>query len=302
VRNNTHIFYIFSIFYTVSFGGQGVVQFNQGDALITGNGSHSYRYIQQQYKGSWEPAVSRKENYFIMKTRLFGNRHAFTLIELLIVVAIIAILAAIAVPNFMEAQTRAKVSRVKADMRSLTTGLEAYYVDANKYPPAAKRKDIPPVPTTGYPLSWRLVVLTTPVSYITTIPSDPFAGKLAGVLVDAPDYWDFSSVIYEDTGSDTGNEADSAWAYYSELGAQWRMISGGPDKKVDLLKGDIPITMSYGGKEYVNNIPGTTASKENNGAITLPTIYDATNGTMSKGDIVSLQGGKDPFSFCKVSN
>jgi prepilin-type N-terminal cleavage/methylation domain-containing protein len=36
----------------------------------------------------------------------------FTLIELLIVVAIIAILAAIAVPNFLEAQVRAKVSRV----------------------------------------------------------------------------------------------------------------------------------------------------------------------------------------------
>lgn len=46
----------------------------------------------------------------------------FTLIELLIVVAIIAILAAIAVPNFLEAQMRAKVSRTKADMRSMVTG------------------------------------------------------------------------------------------------------------------------------------------------------------------------------------
>jgi prepilin-type N-terminal cleavage/methylation domain-containing protein len=47
---------------------------------------------------------------------------AFTLIELLIVVAIIAILAAIAVPNFLEAQVRSKVSRAKADMRSIATG------------------------------------------------------------------------------------------------------------------------------------------------------------------------------------
>src|SRR5215207_257564 len=58
----------------------------------------------------------------------------FTLIELLIVVAIIAILAAIAVPNFLEAQTRSKVARIRADIRTVATGLETYAVDNNKYP------------------------------------------------------------------------------------------------------------------------------------------------------------------------
>ncbi|MCC5876390.1 MAG: prepilin-type N-terminal cleavage/methylation domain-containing protein, partial [Candidatus Sumerlaeia bacterium] len=61
-------------------------------------------------------------------------RTGFTLIELLIVVAIIAILAAIAVPNFLEAQTRAKVARVNSDLRSLATAIEAYRVDNNDYP------------------------------------------------------------------------------------------------------------------------------------------------------------------------
>jgi prepilin-type N-terminal cleavage/methylation domain-containing protein len=89
---------------------------------------------------------------------------AFTLIELLIVVAIIAILAAIAVPNFLEAQTRSKVSRMLADMRSIATALEAYQVDNNKYPPAD---------------SWALTeealrLTTTPIAYITSTPIDIF--------------------------------------------------------------------------------------------------------------------------------
>ena len=69
------------------------------------------------------------------KVRSFPSvKKAFTLIELLIVVAIIAILAAIAVPNFLEAQMRAKVSRCNADMRTIATGLESYRVDNNSLP------------------------------------------------------------------------------------------------------------------------------------------------------------------------
>jgi type II secretion system protein G len=91
---------------------------------------------------------------------------AFTLIELLIVVAIIAILAAIAVPNFLEAQTRGKIARVKSDMRTLATAIESYRVDYATYPPGSAGNQNPP--SGGFRL------LTRPIAYVTNIPFDPF--------------------------------------------------------------------------------------------------------------------------------
>jgi prepilin-type N-terminal cleavage/methylation domain-containing protein len=115
------------------------------------------------------------------------GRQGFTLIELLIVVAIIAILAAIAVPNFLEAQTRSKVARVKSDMRSLATAIEAYLVDNNSYPCSGYRGtyqtwgSIPTDVTSDAEYDARhlapggLIALTTPVVFISTVPKDVFA-------------------------------------------------------------------------------------------------------------------------------
>jgi general secretion pathway protein G len=94
------------------------------------------------------------------------KRRAFTLIELLIVVAIIAILAAIAIPNFLSAQVRSKIARAESDMRSVSLALEAYYTDYNDYPPED-----------GYAqLDWAAFrALTSPVPYITAMPVDAFS-------------------------------------------------------------------------------------------------------------------------------
>ncbi len=93
-------------------------------------------------------------------------KKAFTLIELLIVVAIIGILAAIAVPNFINAQIRAKVANTQADQRALATALETYQIDNNMYPPTPN--------TAGNLRFHRLAKLTTPVAYMSTVPLDPF--------------------------------------------------------------------------------------------------------------------------------
>ena len=114
----------------------------------------------------------------MFKNSFSSSCRAFTLIELLIVVAIIAILAAIAVPNFLEAQTRSKVSRTKADMRSLATGMESYAVDHNKYPRGNYYQLPYPLLTCGVTApengNAALLLLTTPIAYITTLFNDPF--------------------------------------------------------------------------------------------------------------------------------
>ncbi|MEI7634279.1 MAG: prepilin-type N-terminal cleavage/methylation domain-containing protein [bacterium] len=100
------------------------------------------------------------------------RRTGFTLIELLIVVAIIAILAAIAVPNFLVAQTRAKLSRAYSDIRSITIALDSYRVDEKDYPPDNGTNGVPSIRQfTGF---WNLAVITTPISYISQLPPDPF--------------------------------------------------------------------------------------------------------------------------------
>lgn len=62
------------------------------------------------------------------------KRKGFTLIELMIVIAIIIILAAIAIPNYLRMTDRARRSRVAGDFTSLATAIEAYSVDWGNYP------------------------------------------------------------------------------------------------------------------------------------------------------------------------
>ena len=96
----------------------------------------------------------------------------FTLIELLIVIAIIAILALIALPNFLEAQTRAKVARAQADMRSVAGAVEAYAVDYGTIP--LDGDDFPFFDVALWNQKGRFAVLTTPIGYLSTIFDDPF--------------------------------------------------------------------------------------------------------------------------------
>ena len=203
----------------------------------------------------------------------------FTLIELLIVVAIIAILAAIAVPNFLEAQIRSKVARVKADHRSLATAIEEYAVDWNQ-PPYGWRQYSNIAPESQETnmnldrfeaLKYTFSTLTTPVAYISSIINDPFQemwmGKQpttgAAVMGPHPSQYDTWGI---------GRFQRGASITVGKLGFVWSLYSFGPCVK----PGNIRIILQGGSK------PSTKQPD---------CVYDPSNGTVSDGIILRTNKG-----------
>jgi prepilin-type N-terminal cleavage/methylation domain-containing protein len=67
-----------------------------------------------------------------MLNRLNKRRGGFTLVEIMIVVAIIALLAAIAVPGFLRARKRSQASRIINDLRLIDAACDQYAIENNK--------------------------------------------------------------------------------------------------------------------------------------------------------------------------
>jgi len=203
-------------------------------------------------------------------------RKGFTLIELLIVVAIIAILAAIAVPNFLEAQTRAKVSRSKTDMRTIAVAEEAYRLDWNTYTHSNRAAANP----------WDrgqwggFAELTTPVAYMTSIPLTPFGeARVSGQP--QTKRWN----IFDLGTGNSGNRrcTDDPWTSNAEAFPAdcFILASNGPDNIKDsrdpfVVSGDTGFP--WRGADP-NDAPGILAI-----------VYDPTNGTVSRGEIFRVGG------------
>ena len=67
-----------------------------------------------------------------MLNKLNKRRGGFTLVEIMIVVAIIALLAAIAVPGFLRARKRSQASRIINDLRLIDAAVDQYAIETNK--------------------------------------------------------------------------------------------------------------------------------------------------------------------------
>jgi len=184
---------------------------------------------------------------------------AFTLIELLVVVAIIGILAAIAIPNFLNAQTRAKVAKAQAEMKMLELAIESYAVDNNSYPTCTgvgiyHSDDLYPIP-----VSLRLIPLTEPIAYITSVPVDIF--QCTAVVFEYPkEHYD--TYDYFDISNRLGGSGSTS-------GGAWRLASAGPD-----------LFMAWGGQRADIDTAAEACEKG--------VDYDPTNGATSTGDIVRV--------------
>ncbi len=238
---------------------------------------------------------------------MFTPRHAqrppkasagFTLIELLIVVAIIAVLAAIAVPNFLEAQTRSKVSREKNDLRVQAVAMEAYAVDWNTYTrdsdSSLDTKDVgPQALDPNNPVFYKCangaIQLTTPIAYMTTTLTDPFVVDVLVSGAGARGYRIGSGTWSYPDASVNAQDNQQSTAVFAANGKRgcFVMIGVGPDKaRARCGYKCFPFQPSGDANE---SPVGTNLNSK--GQPMSYTSYDPTNGTNSVGDVYYFGGG-----------
>jgi prepilin-type N-terminal cleavage/methylation domain-containing protein len=218
----------------------------------------------------------------------------FTLIELLIVIAIILILISIALPNFIEAQIRARMTKSRAEVKSIQTAFEMYMQDFKVYP----RSCIPLMAGSnagrcqdnwGFPGITVRGHLTTPIKYMKAMPDDLFAVNYSvlgstGSVPEGHPYVKYRStrrLVWNASWPDETpksiipkNKQAACWTQQFDLinpnlfKSKQYFISGlGPDHDEDVLP------------YYAPGLAGYKVGDE---------IFSPTNGTTSSGDIILL--------------
>lgn len=166
-----------------------------------------------------------------IKSRL---SHGFTIVELLIVIVIVAILAAITVVAYNGIQQRARDAQRQSDVASIAKALELYYIDNDAYPPGDGSTTINDSWSTTADASWQNFI-TALKPYMSNVPKDPISTPNAKIM--------------------SGNGYN--YAYFTNRGAgrtycnalQRQMyiivyrLEG--SNQVDTLKGDCPSSVVY---------------------------------------------------------
>ncbi|UCZ56748.1 type II secretion system major pseudopilin GspG [Desulfurispirillum indicum] len=103
-------------------------------------------------------------------TRVHSRAKGFTLIEIMVVVVILGILAALVVPNILQRPDEARVTAARADIRAIANALEMYRLDNHTYPSTDQGLDALVRRPSGFPeaRNWNSE------GYLKNIPRDPW--------------------------------------------------------------------------------------------------------------------------------
>lgn len=146
--------------------------------------------------------------------KFFKNKKGFTLVELVVVIAILGILAGIAIPNFLDATASARGAKVVADMRTIQSAEMIYYAKNATYPTGdTAETEIGKLIQGGFPKAPEGKIIVAPVlgakdgtPYEKTITSemdyvyDPVEGESGTLTLDG----DSLTVILGGTDTTTG--------------------------------------------------------------------------------------------------
>lgn len=224
---------------------------------------------------------------------VMAMRRAFTLIELLVVLTIISILSTIAVPNFLDAEIRAKVSAARNNMRVLAHNIELYQVDYNKYPAGfttffeGLNVGNGGLGWPDYPGSYANIIIgdvILPPQGSSIQRLDPFRAR------PLPSWGSAGGLVYFNhhfmnellaAGGQWDNSEPENWKAAKELAGEWSMHSIGP-AQIGYFIGHIA---GPGFDIAIHDGFGTSANSEKR----LFREYDPTNGTVSEGYIFRTQ-------------
>lgn len=135
---------------------------------------------------------------------LQGHRKGFTLIEILVVVVILGILAAVVVPRIMGRPEEARRTKAAVDIKSIETALNLYKIDSGTYPTTEQGLfALVEKPNTGdIPRNWK------ESGYLSKLPKDPWRSEYVYLSPGANGEYDLSSYGSDGEQGGEGKYAD----------------------------------------------------------------------------------------------
>jgi general secretion pathway protein G len=147
-----------------------------------------------------------------MRPHMNRYRHAFSLIELMIVIVIMAVLAAIIIPKFQDQSRRSREAALKSNLSQVRTAISTFQADTGFYPHVITDLAATSAPSQGYDSTATLQSITASDwhgPYVTgVVPNDPISGSAFTYTTSAPGV---GAVASSATGNDLSGTAYSTY-------------------------------------------------------------------------------------------